>query len=197
MTAKRKKYPHRIWSPAVGPKPGDELGRLGAVLNAMLGRLQRAFEQLRRFTADASHELRTPLTAIRVSVSRSSGAQGSAEYRDVIGSMLEEVDRLTRLVESLLVLSRADARHVHLHRVDTPLLSVAEEAASTLEVLGGGETAEDRRGGDGDLVVSADRLILRRPSSIFWIMQSNIRPSRVAFSFAYIWVRTRRRVSMS
>jgi len=76
--------------------------------------------------------------------------------------MLEEVDRLTRLVESLLVLSRADARHVHLHRADTSLLSVAEEAASTLEVL-----AEEKRQkidveGDDDLVVSADRLILRQ-----------------------------------
>lgn len=140
----------------------DELGRLGAVLNAMLARLQGAFEQLRRFTADASHELRTPLTAIRsVGEVALQEPKGPEEYRDVIGSMLEEVDRLTRLVESLLVLSRADANHVQLHRADTSLLSVAEEAASTLEVL-----AEEKRQtidveGDRDLVVSADRLILR------------------------------------
>jgi heavy metal sensor kinase len=143
--------------------PGDELGRLGAVLNEMLSRLQGAFEQLRRFTADASHELRTPLTAIRsVGEVALQEPKGPAEYRDVIGSMLEEVDRLTRLVESLLVLSRADASHVQLHRADTSLLSVAEEAASTLEVL-----AEEKRQkigleGDRDLVVSADRLILRQ-----------------------------------
>jgi len=141
----------------------DELGRLGAVLNAMLGRLQGAFEQLRRFTADASHELRTPLTAIRsVGEVALQEPKGPAEYRDVIGSMLEEVDRLTRLVESLLVLSRADARHAQLHRADASLLSVTEEAASTLEVL-----AEEKRQkidvqGDGGLVVSADRLILRQ-----------------------------------
>jgi heavy metal sensor kinase len=140
----------------------DELGRLGAVLNAMLTRLQGAFEQLRRFTADASHELRTPLTAIRsVGEVALQEPKGPEEYRDVIGSMLEEVDRLTRLVESLLILSRADANHVQLHRADTSLLSVVEEAASTLEVL-----AEEKRqkidvGGDRDLVVSADRLILR------------------------------------
>lgn len=141
----------------------DELGRLGAVLNAMLGRLQGAFEQLRRFTADASHELRTPLTAIRsVGEVALQEPKGPAEYRDVIGSMLEEVDRLTRLVDSLLVLSRADASHVQLHRVTTSFLSVAEEAASTLEVL-----AEEKRQkidveGDRNLVVSADRLILRQ-----------------------------------
>ena len=143
--------------------PGDELGRLGAVLNDMLSRLQGAFEQLRRFTADASHELRTPLTAIRsVGEVALQEPKGPAEYRDVIGSMLEEVDRLTRLVESLLVLSRADAGHVQLHRGDTSLLSVAQEGASTLEVL-----AEEKRQkidveGDRDLVVSADRLILRQ-----------------------------------
>jgi heavy metal sensor kinase len=142
---------------------GDELGRLGTVLNDMLGRLQRAFEQLRRFTADASHELRTPLTAIR-SVGEVALQDGktAAEYRDVIGSMLEEVDRLTRLVESLLVLSRGDAGRVQLHRVDVSLISAAREALSVLEVL-----AEEKRQniavkGNPDLIVSADRLILRQ-----------------------------------
>jgi heavy metal sensor kinase len=142
---------------------GDELGRLATVLNAMLGGLQGAFDQLRRFTADASHELLTPLTAIRsVGEVALQEPKGPAEYRDVIGSMLEEVDRLTRLVDNLLVLSRADASRVQLHRVDTSLLSVAEDAASTLEVL-----AEEKRQkidveGDPGLVVSADRLILRQ-----------------------------------
>ena len=141
----------------------DELGRLGTVLNAMLGRLQGAFEQLRRFTADASHELRTPLTAIRsVGEVALQEPKGAAEYRDVIGSMLEEVDRLTRLVESLLVLSRADASRIQLHRADTSLLSVAEEAASTLEVLAEEKQQKIDVEGDGDLVVSADRLILRQ-----------------------------------
>jgi signal transduction histidine kinase len=83
--------------------PEDELGKLASVFNAMLERLQGAFDQLRRFTADASHELRTPLTAIR-SVGEVALQEGKKpeKYRDVIGSMLEEVDRLTRLVETLL-----------------------------------------------------------------------------------------------
>lgn len=98
--------------------PDDELGKLASVFNAMLARLQAAFDQLRRFTADASHELRTPLTAIRsVGEVALQEQKSPAEYRDVIGSMLEEVDRLTRLVESLLTLSRADAGHVQLQRV--------------------------------------------------------------------------------
>lgn len=143
--------------------PQDELGQLGAVFNNMLSRLQQAFERLRRFTADASHELRTPLTAMR-SVGEVALQDGktAAEYRDVIGSMLEEVDHLTRLVESLLVLSRADAGHVRLNREEVSLVSVAQEAVSVLEVL-----AEEKRQtvavtGEPSLAVFADRLILRQ-----------------------------------
>ena len=141
----------------------DELGKLGTVFNDMLGRLQAAFDQLRRFTADASHELRTPLTAIRsVGEVALQDQRSPAEYRDVIGSMLEEVDRLTRLAESLLALSRADAGHVHLQREDIPLVRLAKEASSVVEVL-----AEEKRqqidiDGDADLLVSVDRLILRQ-----------------------------------
>ncbi len=141
----------------------DELGKLGTVFNDMLGRLQAAFDQLRRFTADASHELRTPLTAIRsVGEVALQDQRSPAEYRDVIGSMLEEVDRLTRLAESLLALSRADAGHIQLQRDEISFLRLAEEARSVVEVL-----AEEKRqqidiAGDADLLISVDRLILRQ-----------------------------------
>ena len=143
--------------------PEDELGKLGTVFNDMLGRLQAAFDQLRRFTSDASHELRTPLTAIRsVGEVALQEQRSPVEYRDVIGSMLEEVDRLTRLSESLLALSRADTGHIQLQREVIPLLQLAKEASSVVEVL-----AEEKRQridieGDAGLLVSADRLILRQ-----------------------------------
>ncbi len=93
--------------------PRDEFGQLARVFNDTLSRLEQAFEQLRRFTADASHELRTPLTAIRsvgeVALQRSLSGPG---YREVIGSMLEEVERLTRLVESLLTLTRGESGRI-------------------------------------------------------------------------------------
>jgi signal transduction histidine kinase len=96
--------------------PDDELGQLRTVFNATLARLENSFEQLRRFTADASHELRTPLTAIR-SVGEVALGNGGSEnyYRDTIGSMLEEANRLTKLVDGLLTMSRADARRVAMH----------------------------------------------------------------------------------
>ncbi len=143
--------------------PNDELGNLATVFNSMLSRLEAAFNQLRRFTADASHELRTPLTAMRsVGEVALQDQKTASEYRDVIGSMLEEVDRLTRLVESLLVLSRADAGHVQLQRADISLLALAQESIALVEVL-----AEEKRQrialeGDAAAVVSVDRLILRQ-----------------------------------
>jgi heavy metal sensor kinase len=143
--------------------PDDELGKLASVLNAMLGRLQAAFDQLRRFTADASHELRTPLTAMRSVGEVALQDQAiPSEYRDVMGSMLEEVDQLTRLSESLLELSRADAGHVQLKRTDIALLTVAQEAHSMVEVLA--EEKEQRVDivGEANIIVSADRLLLRQ-----------------------------------
>ncbi len=141
----------------------DELGKLGTVFNDMLGRLQAAFDQLRRFTADASHELRTPLTAIRsVGEVALQDQRSPADYRDVIGSMLEEVDRLTRLSESLLALSRADAGHVQLQREYISLLRLAKEGSSVIEVLAEEKRQQIEIEGDADLHVFVDRLILRQ-----------------------------------
>jgi len=116
--------------------PGDEFGRLATVFNDTLSRLQDAFERLRRFTADASHELRTPLTAMRSvgEVALRNPIDASA-YRDVIGSMLEEVDRLTRLVESLLTLTRADSGKIQLTSEAVDLGALAGSVIDQLRVL--------------------------------------------------------------
>jgi heavy metal sensor kinase len=116
--------------------PHDEFGRLAVVFNETLSRLDIAFEQLRRFTADASHELRTPLTGIRsvgeVALQRPLSTQ---EYRDVIASMLEEVDRLTRLVENLLLLTRAEAGRIPMKPVVVDLSELVGSVSDTLRVL--------------------------------------------------------------
>jgi two-component system, OmpR family, sensor kinase len=97
--------------------PDDEVGRLASTFDSMLDRLEEAFERQRRFTADASHELRTPLTIMKGEIGVALNRPRSAsEYRRVLSELEEEVDRLTRLVEDLLLLARADTNR--------PLLSV-------------------------------------------------------------------------
>jgi heavy metal sensor kinase len=114
----------------------DEFGRLATVFNDTLSRLQDAFERLRRFTADASHELRTPLTAMRsVGEVALRNTLDASTYRDVIGSMLEEVDRLTRLVESLLTLTRADSGKIRLAPEPVDLGALAGNVTDQLRVL--------------------------------------------------------------
>jgi heavy metal sensor kinase len=86
----------------------DELDRLAETLNGMLARLDEAFRQMRRFAADAAHELRTPLTALKGGIEVALRASRTPEeYQHVLISSLEDVDRLIRVAEDLLLLSRA------------------------------------------------------------------------------------------
>jgi heavy metal sensor kinase len=89
--------------------PGDELGALAVTINEMLERLERSFTEIRRFTADASHELRTPLTAIRTEAELALSKHPGPADQHLLGSILEECQRLTRLTDQLLTLSREDA----------------------------------------------------------------------------------------
>jgi heavy metal sensor kinase len=89
--------------------PEDEIGRLAKTLDRMLDRLEKGFDQERRFTSDASHELRTPLTALKgrieVTLSRLRTVE---EYQETLTDLKQEVDRLVRLANSLLYLARLD-----------------------------------------------------------------------------------------
>jgi len=116
--------------------PDDEMGRLATVFNETLGRLEASFDQMRRFTSDVSHQLRTPLTSIR-----SVGEVGLRDHRDelayrgIIGSMLEEADRLASLVDRLLTLSRAETRQARLTPEDLDAGELAADVAGHLDVL--------------------------------------------------------------
>jgi heavy metal sensor kinase len=142
--------------------PNDEIGRLAAVINEMVARLEASFDQLRRFTADASHELRTPLAVIRgIGEVGMGDSRTPAEYRETIGSMLEEIDRLTGLVDTLLRLSRADAGTIAQKREPVDLADLSRDVVASLGIL-----AEERdqrlevRAAEA-VVVPADRLLLR------------------------------------
>jgi heavy metal sensor kinase len=116
--------------------PEDEFGKLATVFNHTLTRLQNAFERLQRFTADASHELRTPLTALQSvgEVALHEDLDAGA-FRDRIGSMLEETARLTRLVDSLLLLTRADRGELLVSRKDHDLTRLVEKAVEDMRIM--------------------------------------------------------------
>lgn len=146
-----------------GAETGDEFGRLARVFNSLFARLEQSFEQLRRFTSDASHELRTPLTSIRSVGEVALQKDGSREeYRNTIGSMLEEVNRLTLLVEGLLTISRADAGGIQLHPTSFCALELAREAAGLFEVLIEEKGQSITVDGVETAQVTGDRLFLRQ-----------------------------------
>ncbi|MDQ2820188.1 MAG: ATP-binding protein [Pseudomonadota bacterium] len=94
------------------PHPGtdDEMGHLAGTLNAMLDRLEHAFDMQRRFTADASHELRSPMSRLRTEIEVTlRRPRAEAEYVETLRSCLDEVQHLTGLVEELLLIARFDA----------------------------------------------------------------------------------------
>jgi heavy metal sensor kinase len=141
----------------------DELGHLARVFNSLLARLEQSFEQLRRFTSDASHELRTPLTSIRSVGEVALQKDGTREeYRDTIGSMLEEVNRLTALVENLLTISRADAGRIQLHPTVFQAMDLAREAAGLFEVLVEEKGQRIVIAGDEGASLKGDRVFLRQ-----------------------------------
>jgi heavy metal sensor kinase len=143
--------------------PDDELGRLALVFNDTLTRLESSFEQMRRFTADASHELRTPLTAIRsVGEVGLRGRRDETAYREIIGSMLEEVDRLALLVDRLLMLSRADTGKASLSIDIVDIPKLAEEVAEQLGVLTEEKNQSLNVHCDGVSRWVGDRMVLRQ-----------------------------------
>jgi len=117
---------------------------------------------LRRFTADASHELRTPLAVVRgIGEAAVAERRSPMEYEDVIGSMLEEVDRMTTLVETLLRLSYGDAGRIRVSREPLDLGQLARDVSSSLGILAEERNQKLTLDTAAAVVVPADRLVLR------------------------------------
>ncbi len=117
-------------------RTGDELERLSTALNRMIGRLDDAFQHINRFSADASHELRTPLTILQLELEGIVHNYPLSEsLENQIGSALEETHRMSRIVESLLTISRLDAGEVKLDRLALDLSELITRTAGEMNVL--------------------------------------------------------------
>jgi signal transduction histidine kinase len=113
------------------PEAKDEIRRLGETLNQMLGRLQAAFARERAFVADASHELRTPLAILKAELELAArDGRTPEELKAAVDSAAEEVERLNRLSEDLLVLARADEGRLPVRREPVVVADVLEQVAA-------------------------------------------------------------------
>jgi heavy metal sensor kinase len=131
---------HNLDEPLPRTLTGDEMEELSLALNRMISRLREAFEQNRRFLADASHELRTPLTALRGELeSAVEQARPLPDLRDKVGSALEEVDRLAKIVQTLFAISRLDAGEAQQEWRRFDLARLTAETAGQMSLL-----AEDK-----------------------------------------------------
>jgi signal transduction histidine kinase len=144
-------------------KRRDELGELAATFDHMLDRLEAAFTRQRQFTADASHELRTPLTVVDLEVSRGlTTRQPPEEYERILATVRAENAHMTRLVEDLLMLARADTDQAQLRPEPLDLSDVALDALERLAPLARERHVELVVGALPELRVVADRAALTR-----------------------------------
>jgi len=143
--------------------PDDEFGMLAAVFNETLARLQKSFDILHRFTSDASHELRTPLTALR-----SVGEVGlhtetdRDTCRDIIGSMLEEADRLAQLVDNLLTLTRLDSGSRSEQTESIHLNKLLQDVVHCIGVLAEEKNQKLIVRADNDVIIQANPPAIRQ-----------------------------------
>jgi signal transduction histidine kinase len=121
----------------LAPVSAEELARLAGTMNRMLARLETSFGSLRRFTADASHELKTPLMVLRAGVERAmSTPKTPTEALQPLEEVLEEIHRMSEMVENLLTLARADEGGAHLAVEPADLRELVSEASETAGILG-------------------------------------------------------------
>ena len=129
------------------PPSRDEIHRLAVTMNQMLGRLESARDRQRQFVADASHELRSPLASIRQTAEVAKAHPGALPEGELVDAVLEEGERMQRLVEQLLLLTRADEGGVARNPRDVDLDDLALTEAVRLRRAGLAVDVSGVRGG--------------------------------------------------
>ena len=141
----------------------EELSVLVTSFNELLSRLDQSFDTMRRFVADASHELRTPISVIRGEADVALSQERSpAEYRESLAVVLDEARRLSRLVDDLLNLARADAGHVTLQPHDFYLNELLADCCRSVQGLASARGLALECLAGNDLQFTGDEPLLRR-----------------------------------
>ena len=114
----------------------DEIYELSAVINEMLSRLEKSFNQTRQFTADASHELRTPIAIMKAGIEVALSRQRDIRnYQQVLANTLEDLGRLSKIIENLFILAKADAGRYEIQRERMNLCPVFADIAEQLKLI--------------------------------------------------------------
>jgi heavy metal sensor kinase len=117
-------------------KVKDEISRLADTFNEMISRLDQSFRQVKQFTADASHELKTPLTILKGEVEVTLRKKRTPhEYEQILVSNLEEINRMSKIVEDLLLLSKADIGEIRLNKEDINLNRFIHGLTEQMKIL--------------------------------------------------------------
>ena len=143
-------------------RTGDELERLSEALNRMIARLEDAFQHINRFSADASHELRTPLTILQLELEGIAHQSLNSSLEDQIASALEETNRMSRIVESLLTISRLDAGDARLEKVYLDLGDIATLTVVEMKILAQEKSISLRAFAESNVYVEGDRSRLQQ-----------------------------------
>jgi heavy metal sensor kinase len=140
----------------------DELGRLAATLNAMIGRLEKAFQRQKQFTSDASHELRAPLAVIEAESSLALQKERPAtDYRQSLEAISQEAKQMSSLVDQLLALARADAGKEQWNFTQVNLGKLIADLSTDVEVLCQEKGLSLQLGQTQDAIVKGDEVRLR------------------------------------
>lgn len=154
----------------------DELEVLTRTFNRMLERLEQNFERIRNFTIDASHELRTPITAVRGQLEVALiTAKNVDDYRNAVESSLEDVERLSQIVKSLLLLAQAESGNLALQKTEVDLIAILDEIVSHYRYF-----ADDKKLGLFTSLPENCHLVADR--ALVELMLSNLVANAVKFS---------------
>jgi two-component system OmpR family sensor kinase len=145
------------------PRARDELGQLGRAFNGLLDRLEAGMSAQRQFMADASHELRTPVSVTRTTAQVTLGREHRTEqeYRESLTIVAEQAERLTRMVDDMFLLARADAHARPIERTAIYLGELMAECARAVRVLAEARGVEVRTLGEQDVPFVGDEDLLR------------------------------------
>ena len=156
----------------------DELGRLAETFNAMIGRLKDAFQRINQFSIDVSHELKTPLTILKGETEVALRKEREKDdYQKLLLSNLEEIDRMSCIIDDLLLLSKADTKEIKLNMEEVALRDLIMDVCMNMKVVADKKSVELQMSELEDVRLKGDELKLRR--MLLNVVENGIKYSHV------------------